>query len=337
MANWNKYSAISGWVNAAIAAIGIGVMLWLGLRPPSPATNVASVQPGGLSVMQWWVPWGAASLYLVGVMGAAILHFKAARKQLSPSTSGIPNGFVPREEYERMMRSNTSHETVRDELKRQLSECKTELATSLSETQTLREAGRVFQEELSRIPALTIHSAVYGAGHVGREDLSVSPDRLRTRNALAMRVQNSALVPRDPADVPKRLIVRYSFENAEIQEAVFEEGELMILPEPQSVRRLCTAQEWLRKGEQLKLIANRHFTFEDVVLDGHNFVRCTFEHVKLFYDGIAPTALRDCTFDDESKTHLHTHNPAIDQWIQIIRAYGIFGDDFIFGIHPVGS
>jgi hypothetical protein len=236
--NWHKQTAISGWANFGLTVVLLGVTLWLGLREPAAAQpSVPSINPADPPFWSFLMGphlWAIviSIIYIGGTITAALVHLRASRSEKKPDKTS--SEFVLREEYERMMRSSTSHETIRDELKRQLADCKTELETTVSETQALREANRVFQEELNRLPALTIHSAVYGAGHVGREDLPVAPDKLRARNALVMRVQNSALVPRDPAEVPKRLLVRYSFENAEIREAIFKEGDLMVLPEPRS-------------------------------------------------------------------------------------------------------
>src|SRR6266404_3923127 len=82
--NWNKHSALSGWANVVVAAGGIGVVLWLGLRQPLEA---AGTDPVGTPVMSW-VPWAVASLYLAGVLVAGFLHWKAA--SLSSHTPQLP-------------------------------------------------------------------------------------------------------------------------------------------------------------------------------------------------------------------------------------------------------
>lgn len=128
--------------------------------------------------------------------------------------------------------------------------------TQQTELNQLREEKRIAVELRSQFPILTINSAVYGAGHVGKEDLPVAPERLRVRNALAMRVQNSALVPRNPADNDKkRIIVKYSFENANEYEATFWEGDLMVIPVPSKPSVAVEIEDWYDpKALNLKLL-----------------------------------------------------------------------------------
>lgn len=81
-----------------------------------------------------------------------------------------------------------------------------------------------------------------------------------------------------------------------------------------------TLEEWTEAGRNLKEIYNQIFTHEEVILDGKSFTGCTFNHVNLFYNGTAPMALINCTFDDDTRTHFHTRSPAMAQWTDMMRA-----------------
>lgn len=166
--------------------------------------------PARHPVTAWILP----GLLGLAIVGAAVINLKAARLRTRKGVAENPDA------------------EISDAVRGMLESRAETINTQNQELDGLREDAKVFQDELNRLPALTIHSAVYGAGHIGREDLPVSPDKLRSRNALAMRIENHALVPRDPASGKrKRLIVRYSFETADVREATFWEGGLMILPE----------------------------------------------------------------------------------------------------------
>lgn len=56
------------------------------------------------------------------------------------------------------------------------------------------------------------------------------------------------------------------------------------LPLPLPIVR--TAEEWTDFKPQQ--IFNRKYAYEEVLLDGKNYVNCEFLHVSLFYDGTAP-------------------------------------------------
>jgi len=64
--DWGKHGAIAGYINVAVAVLGIGAMLWM----PGHAT----LSP---FVISW--TWGVAALYFLGVILAGLLHLKAAR------------------------------------------------------------------------------------------------------------------------------------------------------------------------------------------------------------------------------------------------------------------
>jgi hypothetical protein len=73
--DWGKQSAIAGYLGVLVAAIGIGVTLWLGLR----STRSVPAHTGQSGAVMSPVIWVAASLYLVGVIIAGCLHYKAAK------------------------------------------------------------------------------------------------------------------------------------------------------------------------------------------------------------------------------------------------------------------
>lgn len=73
--NWGKLSAIAGFIQALISLAGIAVMIWLARQPlPSQSHTEDAVMP----LIQTWA-WGVSSLYLVGAIGAAVLHWRAAK------------------------------------------------------------------------------------------------------------------------------------------------------------------------------------------------------------------------------------------------------------------
>jgi hypothetical protein len=73
--DWGKQSAIAGYLGVLVASVGIGVTLWLGLR--STQSMPAHTSQSGAAMSP--VIWVAASLYLIGVVTAGCLHYKAAR------------------------------------------------------------------------------------------------------------------------------------------------------------------------------------------------------------------------------------------------------------------
>ena len=88
-----------------------------------------------------------------------------------------------------------------------------------------------------------------------------------------------------------------------------------------------TLEDWTEAGKHLQEITNRNFTHEEVVIDGKSFTGCTFKHVNIFYSGTAPTALINCTFDDDTRAHFHTRSPAIAQWTELLRGMEMFRPD----------
>lgn len=101
--------------------------------------------------------------------------------------------------------------------------------------------------------------------------------------------------------------------------------------------QIKTLEEWTEAGKKLQEVTNRTFTHEEVALDGKCFTGCVFTHVNLFYSGVAPTALINCTFDADTKTHFHTRNPAIAQWTEMLRALGVLAPNLNFAITPLES
>ena len=101
---------------------------------------------------------------------------------------------------------------------------------------------------------------------------------------------------------------------------------------------ICTAtttEEWTKAGTELVETVNQHFRYQEVKLDGRNFLGCSFVHVSLFYDGTTPCALSNCEFDQDTVMHFHTHNPGIAQWTEIVRTLGMLKPDIKFALHPV--
>lgn len=76
--DWNKHSAIAGYLALLVAVLGIGIALWLGLRTASgPGPGV---QSGALPMNQWALL-SAAALFMVGVIVAAVLHWMSRDQQ----------------------------------------------------------------------------------------------------------------------------------------------------------------------------------------------------------------------------------------------------------------
>ena len=92
-------------------------------------------------------------------------------------------------------------------------------------------------------------------------------------------------------------------------------------------KEIKTLEEWTEAGKHLQEINNRNFTHEEVVIDGKSFNSCTFKHVNIFYSGTAPTALINCTFDEDTRGHFHTRSPAIAQWTELLRNMGMLRAD----------
>jgi len=103
------------------------------------------------------------------------------------------------------------------------------------------------------------------------------------------------------------------------------------LPLPLPIVR--TAEEWTDFKPQQ--IFNRKYAYEEVLLDGKNYVNCEFLHVSLFYDGTAPTAMTNCQFDPDTIQHFHSHNPAMAQMVEIIRSLRMLKDGIQFGLTPL--
>jgi hypothetical protein len=192
----------------------------------------------GLGIRQWVHDHATALMWTVATVVAFGIVFWdriALRRSVSEPSDHSPEknqelGGVSepalQAKYEEAIRSSSAWENRCDAVQKQLKEVREQNTILIQK-----------RSELDKLPRLTIHSAVYGAGHVGKGDFDIA-DRLRFHigNGLAMWVQNSALVPRDPAEGEiKRALVKYSFANAEMREVTFQENDLMVLPEPQSV------------------------------------------------------------------------------------------------------
>jgi hypothetical protein len=96
-----------------------------------------------------------------------------------------------------------------------------------------------------------------------------------------------------------------------------------------------TIEEWNEALKGLKLITNRKFTHEQVTLDGIQFVGCSFVHVNLFYNGTGPFFFVNCDFDEDTKKHFHSRNPAMAQWTELLRTLGILREGLNFVLTPV--
>jgi hypothetical protein len=98
--------------------------------------------------------------------------------------------------------------------------------------------------------------------------------------------------------------------------------------------KVRTAQEWT--DFKLEQVPNRKFEYSELILDGKNFVNCTFTHMHLYYDGTAPMAISpDCVFDEDTKRNVHTHSPGIAQWMENIRSFGLLREEAKFAITPL--
>jgi hypothetical protein len=70
-----------------------------------------------------------------------------------------------------------------------------------------------------------------------------------------------------------------------------------------------TAEEWTEF--KTVLVFNRKFAYEEIVLDGKNYMGCEFTHVSLFYDGTTPAAM---TIADSIRIPFSTSTPTTRQW-----------------------
>jgi hypothetical protein len=104
-------------------------------------------------------------------------------------------------------------------------------------------------------------------------------------------------------------------------------------PVPMPIFR--TIEEWDEARKNLKPITNRKFTHEEVTLDGNEFIGCSFVHVNLFYNGTAPISLTNCDFDADTIKHFHSRNPAMAQWIELLRNLGMLKTGLNFALTPV--
>jgi hypothetical protein len=85
-----------------------------------------------------------------------------------------------------------------------------------------------------------------------------------------------------------------------------------------------TPAEWTKRSESLEVISGARFLHQDVQLDGRKFIDCTFTRSNLRYDGLAPTLCGAlCNFDQFTRDHIGTANPALAQWTQILTAIGL--------------
>jgi hypothetical protein len=96
-----------------------------------------------------------------------------------------------------------------------------------------------------------------------------------------------------------------------------------------------TIEEWNDALKGLKVITNRKFTHEQVTLDGNQFIGCSFVHVNLFYNGTAPFFFVSCDFDEDTKKHFHSRNPAMAQWVELLRTLGMLREGLNFALTPV--
>jgi hypothetical protein len=96
-----------------------------------------------------------------------------------------------------------------------------------------------------------------------------------------------------------------------------------------------TVEEWNDLLIHLTPIMNRRFTHEQVILDGKQFVGCSFVHVNLSYNGTAPFSLQNCDFDEDTKKHFHSQSPAFAQWTELLRTLGMLREGLNFVLTPV--
>jgi hypothetical protein len=83
---------------------------------------------------------------------------------------------------------------------------------------------------------------------------------------------------------------------------------------PEQTRRLnlirALAANW--NEYPFKKVYDRSFNDESVLLDGHNFVHCTFTNAKLVYEGTAPFEIEESTFTQTSGPWiLESDNPIV--------------------------
>ncbi len=89
--------------------------------------------------------------------------------------------------------------------------------------------------------------------------------------------------------------------------------------------------KWNALGNQMQFIHDRKFNNEDVQLDGHAYINCTFDHVTFWYDGTGPTEMRG-EMDIDSASSIQTRNPAIAQFEDILTHLGFLKGGMSF--HP---
>ena len=94
-----------------------------------------------------------------------------------------------------------------------------------------------------------------------------------------------------------------------------------------------TAQEWTDYKRQQ--VPNRKFEYGELVMDGKDFLSCTFTHMHLYYDGTAPMSWTDCDFDEDTRRNIHTHNPGIAQFMENVRHLGLLREGTKFATTPL--
>lgn len=71
--------------------------------------------------------------------------------------------------------------------------------------------------------------------------------------------------------------------------------------------------------EQLQLVTQKSFLNETVEIDGKFFLHCTFNHVRLKYNGCATFSMNHCKVSDFT---LATDNPSVEGAWVVVKALG---------------
>jgi hypothetical protein len=85
---------------------------------------------------------------------------------------------------------------------------------------------------------------------------------------------------------------------------------------------ITTRKSGVSYDEKIKQIWNQSFKNETVLLDGIEYIRCTFDGVTFRYEGKGPTRLTDCNLVRKpgGQVSLLSNNPAIKQTFFIMSA-----------------
>ena len=96
-----------------------------------------------------------------------------------------------------------------------------------------------------------------------------------------------------------------------------------------------TASQWNELAMHMNEATNRKYEYQELLLDGTHFRNCSFNRLRLYYDGTAPMAFTDCEFDEDTRRGINSHSPLIAQWMEVLKELGLLREGIRSAILPI--